>query len=233
MTNLTYIDRFDYSDKSFILRVADTCLTPLRIALNGNHFNSQKEHVLDSNIYILAIRVFAGLAALIIFPLTLISLAVKWLNRKEWQNKDVEPQPQAAEPDENIEDPLKNELTCVHHLDKKLEPPQPGSWRAYGKKQLGEENQTFEKFLQIHNAEEPDNKPLVIQRIGSFDECELKIINITADFLRVFHQIPIIVADVDMTMAQLKDRKLQYLERYNVYDDDDTQGYYQQRIQLE
>ncbi len=228
MTNITYVDRFDYSDKSSWLKVSDACLTPLRIALNGNHFNSQKEPVLDSKIYRLAIRIFAGLGALIIFPITLISLAVKWLNRREWQNKDIERQPQAAEPYEDIEDPLKKELACVHHVDNKLGSPKPGSWRAYGKNQLGEENQTFEKFLQLHNAGEPDNKPLVVQRIGFFNLLELKIIDITTDFLRVFHQIPIIVAADDMTMAQLKERKLQSLERYNV---DETQGYYQQCIQ--
>lgn len=110
---------------------------------------------------------------------------------------------------------LKKELACAHHLDVKLGPPEKGSWRKFGEG-YGETNQTCEHYFTDDKTDWPDRRPLVIQRIGSFGECDLKIINITVDFLKVFHQIPVHITDHVMTMDELKEMELQQLQsRWN------------------
>lgn len=90
MTALSYIDRYDFSEKSYPLRCADMCLTPLRVAFGGRHFDSDKKILSDVKIYPLALRIFAGMGALVLFPLTLAALAVKWLKREEWQQIELD-----------------------------------------------------------------------------------------------------------------------------------------------
>lgn len=106
---------------------------------------------------------------------------------------------------------LKKELTCAHHLDVKLGPPEKGSWRKFGEG-YGEYNQTCDDYFTDDKADWPDKRPLVIQRIGSFGKCDLKIIAITVDFLKVFHQIPIHVTDHIMTMNELKEMELEEIQ---------------------
>lgn len=232
---ISYIDRVDFQNKSKILEFTDIALTPLRIAAKGQHYKDGNL-VAEGKVHSIAVRILAGLGALFIFPLTLAALAIKWLKRNEWQSTAAKPaidqQPKTVLTEEILKSEEKNEVSqpelptqdkfkaqlqhdfgCVHHLDKKLGPIQAGTWRDFGKRELGEKKQTFESYVSAKNGDEwPDQKPLVVQLIGTFDEIDKKIMMITIDFLACFHQIKIEVEPDVISMEELKDRDIRWLE---------------------
>lgn len=84
-------------------------------------------------------------------------------------------------------------------------------WRVHGKK-IGEQNQTLEQYIHIKKAKGeawPNRHSLYIQRLGNFSAIDLKIIAITADYLSIFHRIPVHELEETLTMDQLKERYLQ------------------------
>lgn len=212
------IDTVELANKSLVLRWADISLSPLRIALNGKSY-SEAGCQTEKKVYSLVLRIFAAIAALVLSPVLLMALAVKWCTKHEWQ---IPLRNQVADPleiDRLLQDPhpacplsrsefkesLKKELDKVRHLDVKLGPPAEGSWRKFGKR-YGEYNQRFSNYHSNHQKVWPDKEPLAVQRLGDFDECDLKIIAITADFLRVFHQKPVSLREEILTMDELKAR---------------------------
>lgn len=203
---------------------------PLSVALNGRTS-------VDGKMYNLAIRILAGLVALALLPLTLTALSIKWWKRDEWENKpivgDDEPVP---EPEEAEVEPLlekeeaieKNraEIARIQQLDTKLGTPTPGSWRAFGKKH-GETDQTFDLFLddaETNQTAWPDHRPLFIQRIGDFSPEDLKIIEITCDFLNVMYSIPIKLQDESLTMDQLTARFWEKFEKQHAKNLEKAEG---------
>lgn len=214
MVQFSYLDSINTSNPSYSLQIAEACLKPLKIAFNWGQT--------DNKIYPLAIRIFAALSLLVLFPFALIGLALKWWKQKEWQKiaiKRIE-KPIVAEdplrpdptvdlslPRDKFHDSIKKQLDKVHHLDIKLGPPEIGSWRKYGEK-AGECNQTCDQHFDYCERMQVEKGPLVIQRIGSFKKCDLKIVEITAEFLKVFHQVPIHLADKDLTMGKLAEMRM-------------------------
>lgn len=196
-----YLDVAHRADKSHLLRMADLSLSPLRIAYTG------KTHAI-------AIRIFAAIAAVVLLPLMLIGLAIKWWKREEWQLPSflfIKPQEidelyQGSScnlSQEEFNEFLKKELARAHHLDAKLGPATPGSWRKFGESH-GEYNQTCHDYFRDNKTIWPDKQPLVIQRLGTFDRFDSKIVDITADFLRVFHQKPVQIREDTLTIDEIK-----------------------------
>ena len=247
MASLSYIDRYDFPEKSYALKFADVCLTPLRISLGGEHFGSDQVNRSEAKVHSLAVRIFAGMTALVLFPLMLGALAVKWIKCDEWQNIDIDladedpeensiPQDELSQEEETQPSPsltadltkdefhqtLKEDLSRVHHLDVKFGSPEKGTWRKHGEK-CGEYNQTLDAYLKNRTAEWPDRRPLVIQLIGSFDKIDRKIIAITIDFLKQFHQIHIRLEKDVKTMDELKADYLQAVQENRKQRDDEFQ----------
>lgn len=212
MANFIY-DNVEYNDKSFSLKIADFMLLPLRVALNGRTITPLNEYKKEYN---LALRIFTGIVAAIIFPLTLTAWAIKWWKQGEWQTQS----PNICEP--TIEEILNTkdlviipkerdelinfiakELASVQHLDLKLGTPEKG-WRKWGHDH-GETNQSFNEYA---NCEWLKKTPLVIQRLGVFTEVDLKIIAITVDFLKIFHHVEVGVSENILTMDVLRGKFL-------------------------
>jgi predicted Zn-dependent protease len=234
MANYTIIDELNYSNKAFLLQIADHTLTFARIAFNGRSitFDSQGE-VVKGKTYHIGIRILGGIVALIILPVTLSALAIKWWKREEWQkdhalkqNKmpvkeedpgkilEIEQKDIVPKKEEEFIEYLQHEFSLVKDLDVKLPEPLPHSWREFGK-QIEESNQTLDRYVTDRQSDKhadhtwPDHRPLYIQLIGVFSELDLKIIKMTCDYLHVFHHIPIHLQQTIMTMEQVKEQYLQ------------------------
>ena len=222
--NLSIIDCVNYPNKSFILKLADHGLTPLRIALQGRRITIAPErNLIQDESHRLGIRILAGFMALVIIPITLSALAIKWWKCEEWQKDGIwipyqnEPDGGAIPKIEEVIEPINEEDFTAHlqrdksliqELDVKLGEPLPLSWREYGKRH-GECNQTLDGFINDHKgADWPDQRPLYIQRLGTFSETDLKIIAITCDYLNIFHCIPIQLQDNILKMEELKEKYL-------------------------
>lgn len=298
MINHSVLDN-SYSGQSTVLRLADKALTPL--AISTGHRTSA-----DGKTYNLAIRILAGLAAVLIAPITLIALAVKWYkmppveaNKKETvveapPVKEVdptptptpaplprqpqielppsteplpkpesqpkpeslpkpqpepeplpkpelqpeplpkpeplakpEPQPEPKPEPQKVEVSVQKtlaeatqqilaELENIQKLDVKLGAPRFGSWRAHGA-QNGEINQKIDLFTatisDMGMVSIPDQRTLHIQRIGDFSDMDLRIIDITCDFLKVIHGVSAKIHDKTITMEQLAEKYLKALRK--------------------
>lgn len=231
-----------YSDHSKVLWLADKALTPL--AISTGH-----RTLVDGKTYNIAIRIFAGLAAVLIAPITLLALAVKWFKMprvnsdknervvdtlppggnaptplpsqklEDEQEQEKTDTPLSSSNSDEVEVPVPatkeeaadriiGEMEKIREFDVKFGDPVKGSWRAYGARN-GETNQTFDLYVSSHLIKHqslPDQQPLHVQPIGSFSEVDLKIIDITCDYLKVMHGIPIQVQETTITMEQLQER---------------------------
>ncbi len=236
MNNYSISNTFIYSNKSFAIKLADKGLTPLRIASNQCPISlTGKKKQTDHKTYHIAIRLLAGLAVCLTFPITLICLTIKWWKKEEvqqailrnnHQNQDTPPivvdeideieDEEELSFDEEEEDSAKDkfkkiiqqEMSLIQSLDRKLPSPQPDSWREYGEAH-GEVNQTFDNHLNSHRKSSwPDKRPLYIQRLGTFNDEDLKIISIVSDYLQIFHNLPIQLCKTILTMDQMKEKLL-------------------------
>ncbi len=222
--NLSIIDCVNYPNKSFILKVADQGLTPLRIALQGRRITIAPEgNLVQEESHRLGLRILAGGSAIVIIPITLSALAIKWWKREEWQKERIwipygnQPDEGAIPKIEGVIEPINQEefiaqlqrdKDLIQSLDVKLDEPLPLSWREYGKRH-GEYNQTLDGYINEHQrAAWPDHRPLFIQRVGIFSETDLRIIAITCDYLSIFHCIPIQLQNNIVKMEELKDKYL-------------------------
>lgn len=237
MNTNSIFDSFNYPNKSVSLQIADDILTPLRIACNRRCIEldkdtTEKEVDTEKKTHHVGLRIIAALTVIVTFPLTLIALAVKWLKKEELQtvalqnlehNESESPilieSPKEEGERKNISEKkaefaelIQKELACVHDLDKKLPEPEEGSWRAYGE-QIDEFNQTLSDYISMRGewCIWPDRDPLYIQQLGAFSEVDLRIISITSDYLKIFHNLPIKFCKTVLTMEQLKDKYLEIL----------------------
>jgi archaemetzincin len=240
MSIYSILDSITYPDKSFILRLADDCLAPVRVMLNGCSIEKgTKEDTVEKKAHAVGMRILAGLALIFTLPAVLMAFAVKWWKKEEWQQV-TDPTLEQVETDgEEIEDNvsegvipedqeeftqlLEQELACVHHLDVKLPDPSPGSWRMYGKSH--EYNQTYEWYINGRALSDP--RPLNIQLLGTFSATDLKIIGIAADYLRVFHNLEVEICPNILTMDQLLEKHHQAWEDFqqkNKEEDEDVKA---------
>jgi len=84
---------------------------------------------------------------------------------------------------------LRDTLISFHT---KLDPPNPGDWLD----QHEEKGQTFEQYITV-NPIKPTAKrnKLYIQKLGDLDSAELRIIDLTAEYLGIFYQMEVRVLD--------------------------------------
>lgn len=231
MPNYSISDAINYSNKSFILQLADSTLTLFRIAFKKSEVDARNSEQVTTSIKTthLALRILAGLFTVLILPFNLMALSIKWWKRKEWQQAvSVQiPSKRADISNIKISIPTQQEefipflikqLEVSQPLDCKLPPPQPGSWRDHGSKHH-EHNQTLSQYIETPYQTWPDVRPLHIQCIGTFSETDLKIINITCDYLSIFHQIPIKLEKTILTMEALKELYLRNPENLAEYDE--------------
>lgn len=72
-------DQIIYPDQPKILSFLDFALTPLRVAFQGRTYDcSIKKMSVTTAVHHMALRIIAGLIALLILPLTVSALAIKW-----------------------------------------------------------------------------------------------------------------------------------------------------------
>lgn len=218
------IDYVNYTDKSAWMCAAEKGLSFLSIALQGRRVTLVAHRVtqVDEKVHAFAMRLLAGILAVLLFPLTLSALAIKWWCQNEWKPREGQDVEEASvEIKVAREKPADRqsfiEHVCqdkehLHALDVKLGTPQEHTWRAYGQRH-GEKNQTFEDYVELKKeANWPDQRSLEIKQTGTFSDLDLKIVKMTSDYLAVFHQLPVnIHADV-MTMQQLKEKYNQIIE---------------------
>lgn len=218
------IDYINYTDKSTWMCAADQGLSFLSIAWQGRHVTVVAHRVTqaDEKVHAVAMRLLAGILAVLLFPLTLSALVIKWWCQNEWKPREKQEVEKASTEIEVVrEKPVDHqafiEYVCqdkehLHALDVKLGTPKEHTWRAYGQK-IGEENQTFEEYVELKKETNwPDQRSLEIKHIGTFSDLDLKIVKMTSDYLAIFHQLPVnIQADV-MTMQQLKEKYNQIIE---------------------
>lgn len=229
MNNYSFVDSINYPNKSFMLRMADFGLLPLRVACNRKDINLQAESG-DTGLktYHVGVRVIAALAVIATLPVTFIALAIKWWKKEEWQSmaahhsksidagiKEKQVRKDVVLPDqpEKFAEFIQKEFALVQDLHSKLPPPMSGSWRASGHGQ-GEANQTLANYIDQQSGNVwPDHRPLYIQKMGMFSDIDLKIIAITSDYLQVFHNIPIKFCQTILTMEQLKNDYLEIVDK--------------------
>lgn len=233
MNNYSIVDSIEYSNKSFLLRMADESLASLRVVCNGRRiYLDEEENETENKTYQLGLQIFAGLFVLFTLPVTLIALAVKWWKKEEWQqailqklrqnepDMDMDIEIQGSEEEGIIPEEkedfiafIQEELVHVHDVEAKLSDPLPGSWRHYGANH-GEFNQTLPSYIKMLSKAKawPDRRPLYIQCMGNFSESDLKIASITADYLGVFHNVRIKLCKNILSVEQLKDKYLKLIE---------------------
>lgn len=198
------------SDQPFLPWLADRALTPFAIC-TGQHKTS------DGKTHQIGIRIIAGLVALILFPITLLGLTVKWLKRdaeENQQNEERSPPPASTPFDpeltqDEVADSVRSEFAAIQPLDPSLGKPSRGSWRAFGETH-GEVNQTYEMFIEDRLD---DQQAVHVQRVGTFSQEDLKIIAITSDFLKAIHGVPVKLHEETLNMGSLKESYLSNHER--------------------
>lgn len=104
----------------------------------------------------------------------------------------------------DFEQKLKRDLGKIHQLEQKLPDPLPGSWRANNP---NEKNETLDQYItKISGRMWPNRQPLFVQSLGQYSDTEKKIIQITSDYLNIFHNVPVKICDTALTMTQLRQR---------------------------
>lgn len=226
MNNLSIIDHFEYSNKSWVLQVSDHILTPLRVVCGGRKITfSHGNKIIHERVYHSALRILAGIATLAICPLILLALSVKFVkgNQEKYfeSEKSIQfdailkaPQKELSKDRKEFTNSLKQELAKAKHLDTKLGPPAKGSWRAAFGEQ--EPQQLIDDYTEgyLNYTDWPDQRAIDVQRLGTFDEINLRIISITCDYLRVFHNLPVKINDNIMPMQELKEKILSDLNNH-------------------
>lgn len=72
-------DRVLYPDQPKFISFTDFLLTPARVAFQGRTYDcSNKKICVAAPVHHIALRIIAGLAAILLLPLTLAALAIKW-----------------------------------------------------------------------------------------------------------------------------------------------------------
>lgn len=250
MIQFSYLDPINIPNPSYSLQIAEVCLKPLRIVFNRGQ-TEKKIYPLAIRIFAgISLLVFfpfalGGLALkwwkqkewqkVAMKPmadkgpfkqeqkvdLTLFSQQ-KAVMRPIEEIDPLRPDPNVdpSRSNQQFNEKIKKELAKVHHLDLKLGPPENGFWRKYSER-MGEYNQTCDDYFEYCDCWGIENGPLVIQRLGTFSQCDLKIIEITADFLKVFHQVPIHYGEKDLTMKKLAGM---YLQDWKPFDPKTKEG---------
>ncbi len=217
------IDYVNYPNKSAWMHAADQGLTFLHIALQGRYVTLLNQRVASvKKVHHLAVRLIAGILAVVLFPVTLSALAIKWWRQNEWRPREEAQEveaPPALEPaleevkvarEKAADRAAFFEQVCqdkahLHALDVHLGEPQKGTWREYGRNHH-EINQTLERYFEQRKYHLwPDKRSLEVKHIGDFTDLDLKIVKITSDYLAVFHQLPVNINEEKMTMQRLKE----------------------------
>lgn len=102
---------------------------------------------------------------------------------------------------------INKEIDRTQPLDKKLGTPKKGSWRAYGETH-GEVNQVLGEYDGFV-PRPPIDYSLEILPLGKFSPAHKKIVSITADFLKVVHNIP---NEVNAKVGSLQGLKDQFFQ---------------------
>ncbi len=124
---------------------------------------------------------------LIILFLNLIFACQRKNNVEEFNQETYQP-PISVKPFVEPPPDIVKALKAVEPFFRLMNKPKPDEWLANFK----EDGQTFEQYIN-ENPILPtaDRKTLYIQPLGKFDKNQLKIIEITAEYLRVFFNMPI------------------------------------------
>lgn len=244
--NLHILDQVSYAGKSQGAKALDILLTPARVALGGRKITLRR---VDSAPVIsktcgLGLRLIAGIGAAVFLPAMLLGLGLKFLLTYQSGAKQLARHtatnaggsaPEDGDETEifpltEVQQSLKGEITAVQKFESKLpKRPEPGSWRAFGVKKLGEKDESFDKFAcsATTQTDDPENPPIVVlQVLGTLGAVDRQILELAAKWLAVLHQIEVKIADNDLTFEKLqelgfsnpKSRKSAYGTQYRTDD---------------
>jgi len=102
----------------------------------------------------------------------------------------------------NADTPLKEKLRKVRDvlrpLHKRLGKPKPGDWLCHHQ----ERGQTFDQYLECRPVTPSgDRRVIDIQPLGDFTELQRKIVDLTAEFMRLYFAVPVkISADIPLSL---------------------------------
>ena len=112
---------------------------------------------------------------------------------------DGKPPPAARTPDNSLLPPQFRKLVALH---KPLGPPQPGDWLA-SQEEKGEEYAEYVRGRPVRA--EGQRRVLYVQPLGDFNPTERKIVQLTAEYMGIFFQLPVRVRG-DLPLAVIPER---------------------------
>jgi archaemetzincin len=115
------------------------------------------------------------------------------------ESGDERPPAAAKTPDKSMLPPQFRKLVSLH---KPLGPPRPGDWLASHE----ENGQTYTEYVRGRPVRaEGRRRVIYIQPLGDFSPTERKIVDLTAEYMRIFFQLPVRIRG-DLSLALIPER---------------------------
>jgi archaemetzincin len=97
---------------------------------------------------------------------------------------------------------LKKMIEKLRPLHEKLDTPQPGDWLA----EHHEPGQTFQEYLECKPVTPRGKRRVVyIQPLGEFTKTQRRVVNLTADFMGLYFNLPVKIKD-DLPLSLIPER---------------------------
>ena len=235
MVRVNILDQIYHRGQGKAETALNVVLKPLSVALGGRTIVLEEGRAEPKihKVNHIGLRFLACIGSLVLFPIMLTGLGLKFFliyksqtellkNHEKSCRQDEEVQGSEEEDITSIEildskeeikltsvqQQLKDEIDAVKKFDTKLPAkPEPGTWRSYGKNELGESDQSFEQFVKPtwRVPDDLEDPPVVvIQLIGNLTETDQNILKIASEWLSVFHQIEVKFEEKALSVEELQ-----------------------------